>query len=573
MKKKVKGGTKAKAQKGNGKSTLRGGKKGGVVKKKKKKGKAKSKGGADGPIYTLSVDALIGLEEESLQARSKATSRAKDANTKSRLAVEAATESLLRPSIGNSNALDILEESDFPMGSEPMSPIIERGVVQPKGSIVRSSMSGLSMSRLSTNKRASPRGRLHSSAQSRQSVSDSVTSSTRNKSRKKHKTHFHYLGGSVSLQAERERRVELEERLLEVHEAVQRQATHIRPTMEALVGAVNALEQGAEEQVSLEEETQKTLEFLQSEFSAIRREMKKEIRKVKETGQKELKKLKESEAEKREEDRTEFKKVINGLRSELVLLRSEFGAHRDTVHARLEVIPESMEELKNLYSSGVAPLENGLQALREKFDKLENSMYKMDKQQLQMRLAMRSTNGPAGVDEKGNLIANGNPSASMGASTGTQPWELARDVKALRKELSILKMSVSEGNSSLRTRLEDGASRIRAAVERVDAHRAEYTATISELQQMLNRSCSIVRNEARDMVGNMRSELLHMLDKAVHRAQYDKLYRPSSSRSATSQPLNVSMRPPQPPPAPPATPAAPGAFFPQGPAGVDEAKA
>ena len=98
--------------------------------------------------------------------------------------------------------------------------------------------------------------------------------------------------------------------------------------------------------------------------------MKKEIRKVRDAGERELKKMKEREAEKREEDRAEFKKAISGLRSELVLLRSELGAHRDTVHARLEVIPESMDELKTLYSNGIAPLENKVNGLREKVDRV-----------------------------------------------------------------------------------------------------------------------------------------------------------------------------------------------------------
>ena len=132
---------------------------------------------------------------------------------------------------------------------------------------------------------------------------------------------------------------------------------------------------------------------------------------------------------------------------------------------------------------------------------------------------MRSHVGPAATDENGKMILDGDPAASMGAMSNVQPWELSRDVKALRKEISILKVTMSESNSNLRTRLEDGAGRIRSAVERVDAHHAEYTEAMGELQQLMNRSASIVRNEARDNLNNLRSELCHMIEKAARRYQ------------------------------------------------------
>ena len=224
-------------------------------------------------------------------------------------------------------------------------------------------------------------------------------------------------------------------------------------------------------------------------------------------------------------DREKYTKQINSLKAELALLRSEFVAHRDTVKERLDVIPESFEEMKNLYQSGVTPLEVSIKMLREKVDSMDKTMFNIDKAQLKMRLAMRSNGGGSGYndqqknhsaaarDKNGKLMLSGDPTISGGPMQEAQPWEISRDIKALRKEISILKATVSDGNSHLRQRLEDGASRIRGTVERVDQHHAEYSAAIGELQQLLSRATTIVRNESRDMVYNLRNELLHEIKK------------------------------------------------------------
>ena len=47
----------------------------------------------------------------------------------------------------------------------------------------------------------------------------------------------------------------------------------------------------------------------------------------------------------------------------------------------------------------------------------------------------------------------------------------------------------------------------------MDQHHAEYSAAIGELQQLLSRATTIVRNESRDMVYNLRNELLHEIKK------------------------------------------------------------
>ena len=575
-------------------------------KARKKKGKvAKKKSGVSSKKSSandLSVDVLLQIEE-ALEARSEATAKAREATKQSKLAVETATEvntrTLQSESTDNFNALDILEETVFPLTSELGSPIgarhspVSRSSTTVEKSVMRAIREAMEHKRtlyghtiettqklfkrmdvdksgflsigevsqalrrldiglspdqisvacerltklnngkityevlantihgkkLASGTAASLKEPIRSfglTGSSRQMNSKPLNSSA--SLSKKHKQ-FHYLGGSVSLQAERKRRVELEERLLEVHAAVRRQAQHIQPTVEALVTAVKSLEAGAEEQLRLEDETQNTLEYFRTEMSSLKAEMKKEIRKARESGVKELSRFKEEAAEQVRQEREEFGKVINGLRSELALLRSEFTAHRDTVHARLDVIPESMEEMKNLYSGGIAPLESSLQVLQQKVNGLDSYVFKMDKEHLKMRLTMRSHVGPAATDENGKMILDGDPAASMGAMSNVQPWELSRDVKALRKEISILKVTMSESNSNLRTRLEDGAGRIRSAVERVDAHHAEYTEAMGELQQLMNRSASIVRNEARDNLNNLRSELCHMIEKAARRYQ------------------------------------------------------
>lgn len=83
------------------------------------------------------------------------------------------------------------------------------------------------------------------------------------------------------MQAERERRMELEQRLMDARDEVRKQAQTLQPTVEALVGAVRAIEAGADEQLLLADETQKTFESLRNEISTLKHELKKDIRKSK----------------------------------------------------------------------------------------------------------------------------------------------------------------------------------------------------------------------------------------------------------------------------------------------------
>ena len=170
-------------------------------------------------------------------------------------------------------------------------------------------------------------------------------------SQQRKRSHFHYLGGSVSLQAERERRMELEERLIDAREEVRKQAQTLQPTVEALVGAVRAIEQGADEQLLLADQTQQTFESLRNEISTLRHELKKDIRKSKDHSRKELDNYKKKMEETMQNDREKYTKQINSLKAEMALLRSEFVAHRDTVKERLDVIPESFEEMVKIASS------------------------------------------------------------------------------------------------------------------------------------------------------------------------------------------------------------------------------
>ena len=99
-------------------------------KARKKKGKvAKKKSGVSSKKSSandLSVDVLLQIEE-ALEARSEATAKAREATKQSKLAVETATEvntrTLQSESTDNFNALDILEETVFPLTSELGSPI------------------------------------------------------------------------------------------------------------------------------------------------------------------------------------------------------------------------------------------------------------------------------------------------------------------------------------------------------------------------------------------------------------------------------------------------------------------
>ena len=501
--------------------------------------------------------------EESIEARAKAKKKTRAAFDRSKLAVEIATETLLSGGGDNGNNNNITDSSTLNTNNYNLSSIdvFEESLASfQKSNNTRQQQQPTQQQQRSQSPLSSTISMLNnnpyygiglSTTTTRTNSSSTTTTTTNNNNnsnvinnKKKKKTtmttrknkkmtasqqrkrsHFHYLGGSVSLQAERERRMELEERLIDAREEVRKQAQTLQPTVEALVGAVRAIEQGADEQLLLADQTQQTFESLRNEISTLRHELKKDTRKSKDHSRKELDNYKKKMEETIQNDREKYTKQINSLKAEMALLRSEFVAHRDTVKERLDVIPESFEEMKNLYQSGVTPLEVSIKMLREKVDSMDKTMFNIDKAQLKMRLAMRSNGGGSGNndqqtnhsaaarDKNGKLMLSGDPTISGGPMQEAQPWEISRDIKALRKEISILKATVSDGNSHLRQRLEDGASRIRGTVERVDQHHAEYSAAIGELQQLLSRATTIVRNESRDMVYNLRNELLHEIKK------------------------------------------------------------
>jgi hypothetical protein len=292
--------------------------------KKSTKSKVSKKGGASSSLKTTknkqknknkknsfpvtssstSIEDLIKLEE-SIEARAKAKSNTKAAFDKSRLAVEIATETLLRGgdnNISNNNntnannynlsSIDVFEESlaSFQKNTQSQP--------QPYVDTTARSQSPLSstISTLNNNPYYGglAAGRTTMSSQSPTSSSTLVSNKTKQTkhnttkktkkmtaSQQRKRSHFHYLGGSVSLQAERERRMELEQRLMDARDEVRKQAQTLQPTVEALVGAVRAIEAGADEQLLLADETQKTFESLRNEISTLKHELKKDIRKSK----------------------------------------------------------------------------------------------------------------------------------------------------------------------------------------------------------------------------------------------------------------------------------------------------
>ena len=277
----------------------------------KKKMVAKKKGDAKGKVSksksskkvkkktrpkssSTSIEDLLKLEE-SIEQRGKAKNRTRAAFEQSKIAVDLAAEALLqgggagegagKTTANNYNlsSIDVFEESlaDFQRGNaahqkresvtSPVSSAIsalnsDYGGVNANPSIITSSAWLSPKSTSTATKKATHRAKK----------SKKMTASQQRK-----RSHFHYLGGSVSLQAERERRMELEERLMEARDEVRKQAETLLPTVEALVGAVRAIEEGFDQQLVLADETQNTFESLRNEISTLRHELKKDLRKTK----------------------------------------------------------------------------------------------------------------------------------------------------------------------------------------------------------------------------------------------------------------------------------------------------
>lgn len=265
--------------------------KGKSSKKVKKKTRPKSS--------STSIEELLKLEE-SIEQRGKAKNRTRAAFEQSKIAVDLAAEALLRGDAGdgaakttahnyNLSSIDVFEESlaDFQRSNavnqkqdqsvSPTSSAIstlnsDYGGVNANPSIITSSAWLSPKSKSTTGKKATHRTTKKNKK---------MTASQQRK-----RSHFHYLGGSVSLQAERERRMELEERLMEARDEVRKQAQTLLPTVEALVAAVRAIEEGFDQQLVLADETQNTFESLRNEISTLRHELKKDIRKTKDNGRK-----------------------------------------------------------------------------------------------------------------------------------------------------------------------------------------------------------------------------------------------------------------------------------------------
>ena len=257
-------------------------------KKVKKKTRPKSS--------STSIEDLLKLEE-SIEQRGKAKNRTRAAFEQSKIAVDLAAEALLqgggagegagKTTANNYNlsSIDVFEESlaDFQRGNAAHQK--RKSVSSPVSSAIsalNSDYGGVNANPSTTTSSAwlSPKSTSTATKKAthphRAKKSKKITASQQRK-----RSHFHYLGGSVSLQAERERRMELEERLMEARDEVRKQAETLLPTVEALVGAVRAIEEGFDQQLVLADETQNTFESLRNEISTLRHELKKDLRKTK----------------------------------------------------------------------------------------------------------------------------------------------------------------------------------------------------------------------------------------------------------------------------------------------------
>ena len=366
------------------------------------------------------------------------------------------------------------------------------------------------------------------------SNSNSNSNSTSNKTEPRR---FHYLGGSLNLRAERNRRKELEERLVATQSAVQRSTEEMQPAVGVLLQSVQSLEQAAEEQQKLDVETGKALEGLQGIVSTIKTECDTKLENMALHFSKKLVAMEEKFTNERNRDKIAFTKLARSHQAELALLRSKYIAFHESTRKRLDSLPSAISKIRAEAHQLVEPLQSKLAIVSQAVGQLDQAVFDVDREQLRMKLQMRSNDPSVGSPARNGSNGFMNDSLDLnegehkrnGNQNQNQGEERTSVMRRLQKELRELVNEVARDRSTMRKRTDEQASKLSDLGGRVDSTNSIQQRANSELHELVTRITSVMRADMNDNLENTKLDLIEKIEDA--RSSLDIQIRGSKARS------------------------------------------
>ena len=364
-----------------------------------------------------------------------------------------------------------------------------------------------------------------------------TSSNSNSNSNKTEPRRFHYLGGSLNLRAERNRRKELEERLVATQSAVQRSTEEMQPAVGVLLQSVQSLEQAAEEQQKLDVETGKALEGLQGIVSTIKTECDTKLENMALHFSKKLVAMEEKFTNERNRDKIAFTKLARSHQAELALLRSKYIAFHESTRKRLDSLPSAISKIRAEAHQLVEPLQSKLAIVSQAVGQLDQAVFDVDREQLRMKLQMRSNDPSVGSPARNGSNGFMNDSLDLnegehkrnGNQNQNQGEERTSVMRRLQKELRELVNEVARDRSTMRKRTDEQASKLSDLGGRVDSTNSIQQRANSELHELVTRITSVMRADMNDNLENTKLDLIEKIEDA--RSSLDIQIRGSKARS------------------------------------------
>ena len=326
----------------------------------------------------------------------------------------------------------------------------------------------------------------------------SHSSNSSNSSMNQHQ--FHYLTATKRFQYLKD----LEDRLAATQSAVQRSTEEMQPTVDVLLQSVGVLEQTAEEQHRLDQETGNALNGLRVAVSLMKEEYSTKVATLETTFNQRLARMEERFQRERAKDTIAFTTLAQSHQAEVAKLQSQHSAFREFTKKRLDSLPSAISKLRAEAITLVEPLAKQLAVVSQAVGQLDETVFTIDREQLRIKLAMRNDD-PA----TGSPIRSGFMNDSLDQSTTTSGTRSASEsvVRRMQKDLRELVNEVARDRSTMRQRTDEQASKLLDLDGRMDLHTTTQQRANSELHELVARITSVTRHDFSDQLTLMSKDL------------------------------------------------------------------
>ncbi len=355
---------------------------------------------------------------------------------------------------------------------------------------------------------------------------------TRKKNTNKHspaRHRFDYLGGSLNLRAERERRRELEERLVATQSAVQMANEEMQPAVGVLLESVGALETGAEVQQRLDAETGEVLDGLQATVAGIKAAHEARIGALEQGFNERLSRLEAHFEAERAREHTQFSKLVRAQHAELALLRSKFAGFESATRKRLDTLPAAVGKIRAELHAMVEPLGARLSVVSQAVGQLDKALFDVDREQLKIKLSIRNDDPSTGSPRRpGGMTAMDAADSFVGTASTPSSYASAAAAAAgggdtgrgsrssvllqLQKDLRALTAEVRRERTAWRKRTEDQACRLATVQAQLDSQTTAQQRANSELHELVARITTVMRGDLGDQLKALRGETEERLE-------------------------------------------------------------